>query len=121
MTDAHIPYTDVDRDEWCEYMKAYRSQSNNAFLLCVDELLIERGLNRNSSISLIASSCRHAIMAANILTVAGYTNVAIEVGRKNASVFGPAAIGDHCEYTRGRRASQQWAKSFNRQMGQRLH
>ena len=121
MADAHVPYAGIDMDEWSEYMKAYRNQSNNAFLLCIDELLIESGLSRSSPVSLIASSYRHGIMAANILSVAGYGNVAVEVGRKNDSVFSPSSIGDSCDYNYGRQASHGWTKSVNRQMGERLH
>ncbi|WP_316368248.1 hypothetical protein [Candidatus Thiodiazotropha sp. CDECU1] len=121
MADAHIPYADVDMDEWCEYMKAYRSQSNNAFLLCVDELLIERGLNRSCALSLVASSYRQGVMAANILSVAGYGNVAVTFGRKSDSVFGPAGIGNNRDFKQGRQTNNISTRSFDRQMGERLH
>jgi rhodanese-related sulfurtransferase len=119
--DAHIPYSGIDSDEWSEYMKAYRSQSNNAFLLCVDELLIQCGLNRNCIITLIASSNRHAIMAANILSVAGYGNVVVKVGRKHDSSFHSDGMGDDCDPNRASQTGYEWSKSMNRQMGGGLH
>ncbi|MEW8036371.1 MAG: hypothetical protein AB2665_06460 [Candidatus Thiodiazotropha sp.] len=88
--DAHIPYRGGDMDEWSELYRAYSNPVNNLFLLSVNELLMEQGLNRNSSIRLIASSYRRGIMAANILLVAGYGNVIVELGGERDDP--PAAV-----------------------------
>ncbi|MCU7943764.1 MAG: hypothetical protein KZQ87_13890 [Candidatus Thiodiazotropha sp. (ex Cardiolucina cf. quadrata)] len=119
--DAHIPYIAIDVDEWSEFMKSYRSQSNSAFLLRVDELVIERGLNRSTIVSLMASSYHQGIMAANVLSVAGYENVAVEVGRKNHSAICSAANGKNQESKDGYHARYEWTNSMNRQVGGWVH
>ncbi|MES9822606.1 MAG: hypothetical protein ABW161_18780 [Candidatus Thiodiazotropha sp.] len=119
--DAHIPYIAIDVDEWSEFMKSYRSQSNSAFLLRVDELVIERGLNRSAIVSLMASSHHQGIMAANILSVAGYENVVVEVGRKNHSAICSAANGRNQESNDGYHTRYEWTNSMNRQVGGWVH
>jgi hypothetical protein len=119
--DAHIPYVAIDMDEWNEFMKAYRNQSNNAFLLRVDDLVIEHGLNRSSCVNLIASSYRQGVMAANVLSVAGYANVIVEVGRRHDSAIRSAVIGENSDSTAGSHARYQWANSACRQLGGLLH
>ncbi|MEW8053113.1 MAG: hypothetical protein AB2792_02940 [Candidatus Thiodiazotropha sp.] len=119
--DAHIPYAAIDMDEWNEFLKSYRSQSNSAFLLRVDELVIERGLNRSTSVSLIASSYHQGIMAANILSVAGYENVVVEVGRRHHSAICPAANGKNREFDDGHHARYEWTNSMNRQVSGWVH
>lgn len=78
--DAHIPYTGSDMDEWSELYKAYSNPANNIFLLCVDELVMDHGLSRNCAVCLICSSYRRGLRAANILSVAGYGKVLVELG-----------------------------------------
>jgi rhodanese-related sulfurtransferase len=119
--DAHIPYEAIDMDEWNEFMQAYRNQSNSAFLMRVDDLLLERGLNRSNAVSLIASSYRQGIMAANLLSVAGYGNVVVEVGWRRDSVICSAIIGEKCDATVGGHARYQWRNAAGRQLGGLLH
>jgi hypothetical protein len=119
--DAHIPYEAIDMDEWNEFMQVYKNQSNSAFLMRVDDLLIEHGLNRNNGVSLIASSYRQGIMAANLLSVAGYGNVIVEVGWRRDSVICSALIGENSDAAAGGYARYQWRNSADRQLGGLLH
>jgi hypothetical protein len=121
--DAHIPYVAVDRDEWCESMKTYRHQLTNDFLLGVDDLVIEHVLNRGSRLRLIASSYRQGVMAANILSVAGYENVIVEVGRCPGSTVRSALMWENCDCTAGDSGSHacQWTNPTRRQLGGLLH
>lgn len=119
--DAHIPYAAIDMDEWSEFMKAYRNQSNNAFLLRVDDLVIEYGLNRSSCVSLIASSYHQGVMAANVLSVAGYASVIVEVGRCHDSAICSAVIGENSNSTAGCPARYQWMNSTCGQLDGLLH
>jgi hypothetical protein len=82
--DAYIPYVATDTDEWIDCIEAYKKRSNNLFLQQIDDLVMERGFNRNSSLSLITSSYKQGVMAANLLTVAGYENVIVELDRSSA-------------------------------------
>ncbi|MEW8586057.1 MAG: hypothetical protein AB2531_09860 [Candidatus Thiodiazotropha sp.] len=119
--DAHIPYRGGDLDEWSELYRAYSNPVNNLFLLSVNELLMEQGLNRNSSIRLIASSYRRGIMAANILLVAGYENVVVELDRERntppAAVVKEADGDSDCSWN-GR---LYWTNSDNGRQGGWLH
>jgi hypothetical protein len=119
--DAHIPYVAIDMDEWSEFMKAYRNQSNNAFLLHVDDLVIEHGLSRRSSLCLIASSYRQGVMAANVLSVAGYGNVIVEVGKRRDSAIRSTVIGENSDTTAASHVGYQWTNTSGSQLGGRLH
>jgi hypothetical protein len=119
--DAHIPYVAIDMDEWSEFMKAYKSQSNNAFLLHVDDLVIEHGLNRSSCLNLIASSYRQGVMAANVLAVAGYGNVTVEVGKRRDSAIRSTVIGENNDTTAASHAGYQWTNSSCGELGGWLH
>ncbi|MES9992913.1 MAG: hypothetical protein ABW098_13225 [Candidatus Thiodiazotropha sp.] len=77
--DAHIPYKGGDTDEWSELYRAYSNPINSRFLDSVNELVMGQGLNMNSTICLVASSYYRGIMAANILSVAGYQNIMVEL------------------------------------------
>jgi rhodanese-related sulfurtransferase len=77
--DAHIPYLGRSVDEWNVVRQRYHSYSNNVFLRCVLELTMENGLTRDCPIVLVTKSGARGAMAANILDVAGYSNVCVEV------------------------------------------
>ncbi|MCU7892125.1 MAG: hypothetical protein KZQ78_11145 [Candidatus Thiodiazotropha sp. (ex Ustalcina ferruginea)] len=85
--DAHIPYIGSNIDEWSEFQKCYKKHSNNNFLCCVNELVWEHGLHRDSLICLISGSHRRGVMAANILYVAGYSNVVVELGTRSGNAI----------------------------------
>ncbi|MEW8508673.1 MAG: hypothetical protein AB2598_18430 [Candidatus Thiodiazotropha sp.] len=119
--DAHIPYKGGDTDEWCELYQAYTNPINNLFLASVNELVMERGLNKSSSIRLIASSYRRGIMAANILSVAGYGNVIVELDRERNRSSG--AVVSRVRQNPGRSWSDRlyWANSGQARQGGLLH
>jgi hypothetical protein len=90
--DARISYVGCDMDEWSDLYKTFLNPANNLFLHSVNELVMDHGLNRANAIRLVSSSYRRGLLAANILSVAGYGNVVIEVGRQRDCAYVPTAI-----------------------------
>jgi rhodanese-related sulfurtransferase len=119
--DAYIPYVAIDKDEWIDCIEAYKNRSNNIFLQRVDDLVIEHGLNRNNTISLIASSYEQGVMAANLLTVAGYGNVVVEAGGRSGSSGYCAVSEDANLSTTSCCSSNQWIESTSRELIGLLH
>ncbi|MCU7802895.1 MAG: hypothetical protein KZQ92_23230 [Candidatus Thiodiazotropha sp. (ex Lucinoma borealis)] len=119
--DAYIPYIGSNIDEWSEFQKCYKKHSNNNFLRCVNELVWEHGLHRDSLICLISGSHRRGVMAANILYVAGYSNVVVELGTRRGNAVESGMAGDGRVINCWRNGKLAWTNSLSQADGSRLH
>jgi hypothetical protein len=119
--DAYIPYVATDRDEWIDCIEAYKKRSNNMFLQQIDDLIIEYGFSRYSTVRLISSSYQQGIMAANVLTVAGYGNVVVELDRSSDASSCSAVIRESKSSDTGCSIGYQWIDSTSRQLSGVLH
>jgi rhodanese-related sulfurtransferase len=119
--DAHIPYVGSEVDEWSDLYKSYGDPANNLFLYYVNELVMDRGLGRNSAIYLMCSSYRRGLLAANILSVAGYANVIVEFGRQRDCAFSSSAQGRQGDCVCMRCDAVQWMHSSSVHEGGWLH
>ena len=76
VADANIPYmTAGSFDEWDEKKKTFKLRANSGFVKRVEALAASRGLGKEDPIYLICRSGSRSAKAANILAVAGYTQV----------------------------------------------
>lgn len=76
IADANIPYmTAGSFDEWDEKKSNYKLRPNSEFVKRVDTMVSERGLDKDSPIYLICRSGNRSAKAANILGLAGYTQI----------------------------------------------
>lgn len=76
IVDANIPYmTAGTYDEWDEKKSNFKLRPNGEFTARVESLVSERGLGKDGPIYLICRSGNRSAKAANILGLAGYTQV----------------------------------------------
>lgn len=119
--DAYVPFVVIDRDEWMDCIEAYKKRTNNIFLQRVDDLLLEYGLSRSSTIRLIASSYYQGILAANLLEVAGYGSVVVEVGSRSDTPGCCVVSRENNLSTAGSRIGYQWTDATTRELSGVLH
>ncbi len=76
VADANIPYMTANSfDEWDERKKTFKLRPNSEFVKRVEVLAASRGLTKEDPIYLNCRSGSRSAKAANILAVAGYTQV----------------------------------------------
>jgi hypothetical protein len=119
--DAYIPYVATDRDEWIDCIEAFKKRSNNMFLQQVDDLVIEHGFSRYNTVSLISSSYQQGIMAANVLTVAGYGDVVVELDRSSDASGCSAVIRENKVTNTSSSIGYQWIDSTSGPLSGVLH
>lgn len=74
--DANIPYMTVGNfDEWDDKKQTFKLRPNSVFTARVNELIQSRSYTKDTPIFLICRSGNRSAKAANLLKLAGYTNV----------------------------------------------
>lgn len=73
---ANIPYMSVgDFSEWDDKKNTFKLQANSGFVLQVEDLVAQRGLNKQSPIFLLCRSGNRSAKAARVLYLSGYEQV----------------------------------------------
>ena len=73
---ANIPYmTAGSFDEWDDKKQTFKLRPNSEFTLRVNELMSDKGLDKDTPIYLLCRSGSRSAKAANLLTQAGYSQV----------------------------------------------
>jgi rhodanese-related sulfurtransferase len=75
VADANIPYMVPDFEQWDAKKNNFKMQPNSAFTMHLQELVTKRGLTKDSPIFLMCRSGNRSAKAANLLRLAGYTQV----------------------------------------------
>jgi rhodanese-related sulfurtransferase len=76
IADANIPYMTTGAfDEWDEKKQTFKLIPNSEFVMRVEEFVNTRNLDEDSPIYLICRSGSRSAKAANLLSLAGHTNV----------------------------------------------
>lgn len=73
--DANIPFLTIDYQDWDEGSSSFSKVPNEKFVSSFNKIIHSNSLTKNSSIILLCRSGKRSAMAANLLTLAGYSNV----------------------------------------------
>ena len=73
LVDAVIPYMSNDFDEWDEQSQRYTKVINDDFPIVFEELLTEKGFNKDTPIIFMCRSGTRSARAASLATKLGYT------------------------------------------------
>ena len=73
LVDAVIPYMSNDFDEWDEQSQRYTKVINGDFPIVFEELLTEKGFNKDTPIIFMCRSGTRSARAASLATKLGYT------------------------------------------------
>ena len=76
MIDANIPYEVIeDWNQWDEKGKTFKMSVNKNFVTAFEKLILDKGLNKQSSVILMCRSGYRSASAADLLANIGYTKV----------------------------------------------
>lgn len=75
LVDANIPYMKADYGSWDEKKNIYAMSPNSQFLVVVERLLKQRGLDKGATVVLMCRSGDRSAAATNLMAQAGYSHI----------------------------------------------